>query len=92
MRFTAEDSRRLPNDHSWGLGVWYFGWDESAVDVNLGFRSFSLSWQRARRPANSPIERLRRQLNDPTWGLGIYRDPDVIWAISVGPWMHEFRQ
>ncbi len=90
MRFIVEDSRRLPADHSWGLGIWYFGWDESAIDLNLGFHSFSLSWQRRRPKARDALTRLRRFLRDPTWGLGIYRDPDGIWAVSIGPLMHEF--
>ena len=78
--------------NSWGLGVWYYAWDESSVDVNLGYRSFGLSWRRSRRPARDGLERLQRFLTDPTWGFGIYRDPDGIWAISLGPWLREFKR
>jgi len=84
------DSRALPNDGSWGLGIWYFGWDESAIDLNLGYRCVSLSWRRNRPAPRSWVARLHRWLNDPTWGFGIFRDPDRVWAVSFGPWMHEF--
>lgn len=92
MRFTTDDSRRFPNDRSWGLGVWYFGWQESAIDANLGYRSFSFSWQRSRKPAGSLVARLRQYLSDPTIGFGIFRDSDGEWALSFGPWLWEFRR
>jgi hypothetical protein len=91
MKLTiGDDSRKYPNDHSWGLGIWYYGWDESAIDLTLGYRSVALTWQRKRPAPRSWVARLQRWLTDPTWGFGIYRDPDRKWAVSFGPWLHEF--
>ena len=92
MRLAFQDSRRFENDHSWGFGVFYYGWDDSAIDVSFGFRSLSISWRRNRPAAQGVIDRLRRFLMDPVWGFGIHRDldEDKKWMLSIGPWMHEF--
>ena len=88
MKVSTDDSRRYPNDDSWGLGIWYFGWDESSIDLNLGFRSFTLSWQRSRPPTTIPFVRLFRFITDPTWGLGVFRFEGT-WSLSIGPWLWE---
>lgn len=89
MRFTVEDSRRYPNDHSWALGVWWhhaYG-DESSIDMGLGYRSFCWTWGRARQVA--PLT-LAQFLLNPTIGFGVDRDPDGVWGLWFGPWMWDF--
>lgn len=89
MHFSHEDTRGLPKDQSWGLGIWYYGWDESAINVMFGYHSFGVTWQRRRPKARDAWERMVRWLKDPAWGIGYYRDNAGEWSVDLGPWRWE---